>query len=52
VVTTLKNREGKPKLQAEFSSRNLAATLDDNIFAFVPPKDARKVNEEEMTRTK
>ena len=52
LVATFKKREGKPKLQAEFSSWNLAATLDDNIFAFVPPKDARKVEEEEMTRTK
>src|SRR5262245_41404833 len=52
LVATFKKREGKPKLQAEFSSWNLAATLDDNIFAFVPPKDARKVDEEEMTRTK
>jgi len=52
LVATFKNREGKPKLQAEFSSWNLAATFDDNIFAFVPPKDARKVDVEEMARTK
>ena len=43
LVATFKNREGNPKLQADFSSWNLTPTLDDKIFAFVPPKDAEKI---------
>lgn len=43
LVATFKNREGNPKLQADFSSWNLTPTLDDKIFAFVAPKDADKV---------
>lgn len=43
LVATFKNREGNPKLEANFSDWNLAASLDDKIFAFVPPKDAEKV---------
>jgi hypothetical protein len=43
LVATFKNREGSPKLQADFSSWNLAPTFDDKVFAFVPPKDADKV---------
>lgn len=44
LVATFKNREGSPKLQADFSSWNLAPTFDDKLFAFVPPKDADKVD--------
>ena len=43
LVATFKNREGSPQLQADFSNWNLAAPLDDNIFAFVAPKDAEKI---------
>jgi len=32
LVATFKDREGSPKLQAEFSNWNLAPTLDDKIF--------------------
>jgi hypothetical protein len=54
LVATFRNREGSPKLQADFSSWNLAATLDDGIFAFAAPKDAEKiqmVTEAEMKET-
>ncbi len=44
LVATFKNREGNPKLQADFSGWNLAPTFDDKVFAFVPPKDADKVD--------
>jgi hypothetical protein len=43
LVATFKDREGGPKLQADFSNWNLAATLDDKIFAFVAPQDAEKI---------
>jgi hypothetical protein len=43
LVATFKNREGSPKLQADFSSWNLAPTLDEKVFAFVAPADAEKV---------
>ena len=43
LVATFRDREGAPKLQAEFSNWNLAPTLDDKIFVFVAPKDAEKI---------
>jgi len=43
LVATFKDREGSPKFQADFSSWNLASSLDDTIFAFVAPKDAEKI---------
>jgi hypothetical protein len=43
LVATFKDREGGPQLQADFSDWNLAATLDDNFFTFVAPKDAESV---------
>lgn len=43
LVATFKNREGGPQLQANFSDWNLAATLRDNFFTFVAPKDAESV---------
>jgi hypothetical protein len=43
LVATFKNREGSPKLEADFSSWNLAPTLDDKAFTFVPPTDAEKI---------
>jgi hypothetical protein len=43
LVATFKDREGSPQLQADFSNWNLAAPVDDNIFAFVAPKDAEKI---------
>jgi hypothetical protein len=44
LVATFKNREGNPKLEADFSSWNLSPTLDDKMFAFVAPKDAEKID--------
>jgi hypothetical protein len=43
LVATFKNREGSPKLQADFSSWNLTPTLDNKLFAFVAPPDVEKV---------
>jgi hypothetical protein len=43
LVATFKDREGGPKLQADFSNWNLAATLDDTVFTFVAPPDAESV---------
>lgn len=43
LVATFKNREGTPKLEADFSSWNLAPTLDVKIFAFAAPSDAEKI---------
>jgi hypothetical protein len=43
LVATFKNREGSPKLQADFSNWNLKAPLDDKIFAFAPPRDSEKI---------
>ena len=43
LVATFKDREGGPRLQADFSDWNLAATLDDKFFAFVAPQDAESV---------
>ena len=54
LVATFKDREGSPKLQADFSNWNLAPTLDDKMFAFVPPKDAENIDmitEEQMKET-
>ncbi len=44
LVATFKDREGNPKLEANFSNWNLASSHDDNIFAFVAPKDAEKID--------
>lgn len=43
LVATFKNREGSPQLQADFSSWNLAPTLDDKMFTFVAPNDVEKI---------
>lgn len=43
LIATFKDREGSPKLQADFSNWNLAPTLDDKIFAFVAPTGAEKI---------
>jgi hypothetical protein len=43
LVATFRNREGSPKLQAEFSGWNLAPALDEKMFTFVAPPDAEKV---------
>jgi hypothetical protein len=54
LVATFKEGEGSPKLQADFSDWNLAPTLDDNMFAFVAPKDADNIDmitEEQMEKT-
>jgi hypothetical protein len=42
-VATFKDREGSPQLTIDFSQWNLAATLDESIFTFDPPKDAEKI---------
>jgi hypothetical protein len=44
LVATFKDREGSPKLQEDFSNWNLAPTLDDKLFAFLPPPDAEKID--------
>jgi hypothetical protein len=44
LVATFKDREGNPKLQADFSNWNLTPTLDDKFFAFVAPPDAEKID--------
>jgi len=43
LIATFKDREGSPKLQADFSNWSLTPTLDDKIFAFVAPTDAEKI---------
>jgi len=43
LVATFKGREGDPQLRADFSDWNLAATLDDKFFTFVPPQGAESV---------
>jgi hypothetical protein len=43
LVATFKNRDGGPQLQADFSDWSLAATLDDNFFAFAAPQDAERI---------
>lgn len=43
LVATFKNRDGKPQFQADFSGWNLGSPIDEKTFAFVPPKDADKV---------
>ena len=43
LITTYKEREGSPQLRADFSEWNLSATFDDQVFSFVPPKDAAKI---------
>jgi hypothetical protein len=44
LVAMFKDREGSPKLQADFSNWNLAPTFDDKLFAFVAPPDAEKID--------
>jgi hypothetical protein len=43
LVATFKDREGSPKLQADFSNWNLKVPVDDKIFAFVAPPDSEKI---------
>ena len=43
LVVTYKEREGSPKLRADFSEWNLSAKLDDQTFSFVAPKEAEKI---------
>jgi hypothetical protein len=42
-VATFKDRDGHPQLRVEFTSWNLAPTLDDSLFVFNPPKDAYEI---------
>lgn len=41
-VATFKDREGAPALTLDFSDWNLAATVDDSVFAFHPAPDVAK----------
>jgi hypothetical protein len=42
-VATFKDREGSPQLRIDFSEWNLVATLEESLFAFVPPQDAERI---------
>ena len=42
-VATFKDREGSPQMTVDFSDWNLAAALEESVFAFDPPKDAEKI---------
>ena len=42
-IATFKDREGSPQLKIDFSEWNLAAKLDDSLFAFNPPSGAEKI---------
>jgi hypothetical protein len=42
-VATFKDREGGPQLSVDFADWNLAATLDESVFIFDPPRDAEKI---------
>ena len=41
---TFKDRENNPTLQVDFSEWNLNPKLDERLFAFVPPKDAERID--------
>jgi hypothetical protein len=41
-IATFKDREGGPRLTLDFADWNLAATLDDSLFVFVPPAGTAK----------
>ena len=43
LTATFKDRPGKPKLQVNFSSWNLAPKVTANDFVFAPPKGAQKI---------
>jgi hypothetical protein len=42
-IATFKDREGAPTMKVEFFDWNLAATLDDERFAFSPPEDGERI---------
>jgi len=42
-IATFKDRDGKPQLKIDFSQWNVAAQLDDSLFAFSPPAGADRV---------
>jgi len=43
LVATAKARAGKPQIKVDLSSWNLAPSVSDQKFTFVPPKDAVKI---------
>jgi len=43
LVATAKARAGKPQIKVEFSGWNLAPSVTDHDFTFVPPKGATKI---------
>lgn len=43
VVLTYKHAEGQPTFRAQFSDWNLKPKINDSLFAFTPPQEARKI---------
>jgi hypothetical protein len=43
VVLTYKNEDGQPQFRAQFSDWNLTPQVTDAMFAFTPPKGAKKI---------
>jgi len=43
IVLTYKNAEGQPQFRAQFFDWNFAPAIDESLFAFTPPKDARRI---------
>lgn len=43
IVMTYKNIEGQPQFRAQFANWNLAPTINDAEFAFMPPEGGRKI---------
>ncbi len=43
LIATFKDREGSPKLQADFLNWSLTPTLDDKMFTFVAANDVEKI---------
>ena len=43
LVATAKTRAGKPQIKVDLSSWNLAPSVGEHEFTFVPPKDATKI---------
>lgn len=44
IVLTYKNSEGQPAYRAEFSEWNLKPEIKDSLFAFTPPKEAKRIS--------
>ncbi len=52
LVATFKHRTGSPQLKADFSDWNLNASIDNNVFSFVPAADVEKIEMLAMERLK